>query len=260
MRGLLALLLLEGAQAALTPRADALMARRGLGSVEEAARLYATALDAERDSTDLQLKLADALNTVMRIKTQANTIVIDRMLDTPANKAIWSQLGPRALELASAAQKARPNDVRVAAVYADAYMFSCSSKGIIKQAMQGAASVFKANAERLIRLDKRYDSAVGHALLGCFYAVAPWPYGSLDKASSTMDEAARLAPSLRNLYYVGVVAYKRKEWAKAADAFRRAQAARPGGPSEADFAQYMLQESARALRLAEAELKQCKAA
>jgi tetratricopeptide (TPR) repeat protein len=255
--GLALLALLPGGRAALTPRADALMYRRGASSMEEAVTLYTKALAQEPDSTDLQLKLADALNGVMRARTNGNTIVIDSMLDTPANKAIWAKLGPRALELATAVQRARPNDAHVAAVYADAFMYSCSSKGIIKQAMSGAATVFKSNAQRLTNLDRTYDSALGHALLGCFYALAPWPYGSLDKAAEVMDEAAKLAPSRRNLYFVGVVAYKRKQWSKAADHFRKAQAAKPGSITESDFADFVLAESKRALKLAEAELMRC---
>jgi uncharacterized protein HemY len=72
-----------------------------------------------------------------------------------------------------------------------------------------------------------------------------------------MDEAAKLAPSRRNLYFVGVVAYKRKQWSKAADHFRKAQAAKPGSITESDFADFVLAESKRALKLAEAELMRC---
>mmetsp|Transcript_12789 Transcript_12789/g.33411 ORF Transcript_12789/g.33411 Transcript_12789/m.33411 type:complete len:157 (-) Transcript_12789:222-692(-) len=134
-------------------------------------------------------------------------------------------------------------------------MFACSAKGIIKQAMQGAASVFKANAERLIRLDSRYDSGVGYALLGCFYAVAPWPYGNLDEAARQLDKALAVARSQRNAYYVAVVAYKRGDYARAVEFFKFAQSARPGSASEQDFSDFMRRESARALRMAESELE-----
>jgi len=208
----------------------------------------------------LQLKLADALNGVMRVKTNANTLVVDRLLDTPVNKEVWGKLGPRALELATEARKARPRDVRAAAVYADAYMFSCSSKGIIKQALQGAASVFKANAERLINMDKKYDNGVGYALLGAFYAVAPWPYGNMDLAAKNMDMAKKVAPTKRNLYYVGVIAFKQKQWERATEHFRLALNARPGSPTEWDFAEFMESECKRAAAMAQTELQKCTAA
>lgn len=97
----------------------------------------------------------------MRVRTNSNTLVIDKLLDTPENKAIWAKFGPRAQELAGKVVEKRPNDIKAAAVYADSFMFSSSSKGILKQALQGAGSVFKENANRLIKLDRKHDSGVG---------------------------------------------------------------------------------------------------
>ena len=51
--------------------------------------------------------------------------------------------GDEALPLAKAAYDARPGDVKALAVYADAFMFSCSSKGIVKQALSGTAKEYK---------------------------------------------------------------------------------------------------------------------
>ena len=82
----------------------------------------------------MKLELADALNTVMRIKTNANCLVLEGTQDTPANKKLWRALGNEALPLATAAYKAMPGDVRALAVYADSFMYSCSAKGIVKQA------------------------------------------------------------------------------------------------------------------------------
>lgn len=251
--------LLPAATCALTPKADALMVRRGLPNLEEAATLYSRALEGDKDNVELKLKLAEALNGQMRVRTNSNTITISGLLDTPTNKAIWAKLGPRALELAKAARDARPNDVRAAATYADAYMYACSSKGIISQALAGAGTAFKANAERIIKLDRTYDSGVGYAFLGCFYAIAPWPYGSLDKASANLDAAVKISPSLRNLYYVGVVAYKRKEWAKAVENLSKAELARPGSPTEADFAPFMRTSVVEALTASKIELQRQKA-
>ncbi|KAJ1634967.1 hypothetical protein T492DRAFT_969266 [Pavlovales sp. CCMP2436] len=257
---MLGLALLPAAtQAILTPRADALVLRRGRGSLEEAANLYSKALEQHAGDVELKLKLADALNGVMRVRTNGNSIAIDRMLDNAENKAIWAKYGPRALELAREVRDALPKDVRAAHVFADAYMFSSSSKGIITQALQGAATVFVTNAELILALDEKYDSGVGHALLGCFYAVAPWPFGSLDTSSKQLEMAVKIAPTQRNLYFSGVVAFKRKEWEKAAERFRGAQVAKPGSLTESDFSDFMLDESTKALTLVEAELKTCAA-
>ena len=94
-------------------------------------------------------QLADALNAVMRIKTNANALMIDGSLDTPANKRVWKSLGDEALPLARKAYDARPGDVKALAVYADAFMFSCSAKGIVKQALSGTAKEYKRVANEL---------------------------------------------------------------------------------------------------------------
>jgi predicted Zn-dependent protease len=115
-------------------QALSLMKKRSLASVEKAVSLLRGAHLRDPDNLEVKLELADALNTVMRIKTNANALVIEGTLDTPGNKRVWKTLGEEALPLARAAYKGKPGDVRALAVYADAFMFSCSAKGIVKQA------------------------------------------------------------------------------------------------------------------------------
>jgi hypothetical protein len=76
--------------------ADRRMKTRTLDSVSKAADLYREALLMNPDDPELQLKTADAMNAVMRIKTNANTILIDGSLDTPENKAFWAKHGEEA--------------------------------------------------------------------------------------------------------------------------------------------------------------------
>ena len=146
----------------------------------------------------------------MRIKTKSNTLLIEGLLDTKENKKIWANLGPKALSLAQQVRDQRPKDIKVAAVYSDAYLFSNSAKGIIQQALSGGATVFKANAEKIISLDEKFDSGVGYCLIGALYTVAPWPIGNLKLAEQFMDKALKVAKSRRNHYYVGVVAFRQK--------------------------------------------------
>lgn len=146
----------------------------------------------------MKLELADALNTVMRIKTNANCLVLEGTLDTAANKKVWKKLGGEALPLATAAHKALPGDVRALAVYADAFMFSCSAKGIVKQALSGTAKEYKRMANEL-RKHPTWDGAVGNSFLGGFYNVAPWPVGNKKLAAQYLGEGAAFAPSRRNL-------------------------------------------------------------
>lgn len=230
-------------------KADLLFWKRGLRDVEQAANIYEAALENAPDDTDLQLKLADALNTIMRIKTNGNTLVIDGLLDTDANKRVWSKYGTRALALAQKVKDQRPTDIIPAAVLADSYMFLSSTKGIISAALSGAASVFKTNAATITKLDKGYDSGVGYALTGAFYCVAPWPLGNMALAEEFMEKALSQGRSLRNHYYVGVIAYKQKKWSKAETNFKAAMNARPGSVTESDFSDFMISECKRALGL-----------
>jgi hypothetical protein len=73
--------------------ADKKMKTRTLESVSKAADLYRQALLSKPDDSELQLKTADAINAIMRIRTNANTILIDGSLDTPENKAFWAKHG-----------------------------------------------------------------------------------------------------------------------------------------------------------------------
>lgn len=237
--------------------ADMLMWKRSLRDVESAAAIYEEVLQQSPDDLDLQLKLADCLNTIMRIRTHSNTLIIDGLLDTAENKKVWSMYGEKALAFAEKVKEMRPKDVKAVAVHADAYLFSTSTKGIISAAIAGAASRFKANAELIIRLDKKYDSGVGYALMGAFYCVAPWPVGSIAKAEEFMDKALSIGGrTRRNHYYVGVIAYKRQLWTKAEENFQAAITTKPGSVTEADFADFMVYESKRALSLIAKHQKQ----
>ena len=235
-------------------KAADLMKKRGLDNVNKAVALLRGAHKRNPDDLAIGVDLADALNAVMRIKTNANTILIDGTLDTPANKKIWKELGGEALPLAKAAYKESPNDVRCLAVYADSYMFEASSKGIMKQALSGAGKEFKRFANEFRSKHPKWDSGVGCAFLGGLYQVAPWPVGNKEKAKQIFLEGVKVAASRRNLYYVAVNAYTLGEYESAASYFERALKAPCGSPTEEDFADFMLQESKRGLKAAQDEL------
>ena len=47
-----------------------------------------------RGEVDLKLELADAINTELRIRTNANSLILEGTQDTPEFKKLW---GPRPL-------------------------------------------------------------------------------------------------------------------------------------------------------------------
>lgn len=61
--------------------------------VEQAVVLLRAALKRDPQNVRLKLELADAINTVIRIKTNANSLVIEGTQDCPAFKKIWGTLG-----------------------------------------------------------------------------------------------------------------------------------------------------------------------
>ena len=147
-------------------QAAELMKKRGVANADKAASLLRSALKRDPDNAEIKLELADALNMVIRIKTNANSLVIEGTQDSPAFKKIWRELGGEALPLALDARKAFPKSVKALAVHADAFLFSSSSKGIIKQALTGVGKKYVALAKELYA-HPEWDGAVG-AFLGGF--------------------------------------------------------------------------------------------
>jgi len=233
-------------------RADALFKKRTPEACDAAARLYEAEVAKAEDGA-LLLKAADAVNTAMRLRTDGNTITIAGTVDTAARRAVWKRDGARALALAERglAATAGTPDARALGIYMDAFMFSCSSKSLVQQALTGTGTKYRKMAEHLQKKHPKYDSDVGSAVLACFYYVAPWPVGNARKAIDNAKRAVRVGgPTLRNLYYVGVIAYVQEDFLTAQEYFTRALAAKPGSPTEADFALFMRAESARVLDLA----------
>jgi len=234
-------------------KAQGLLKKRGIDACEKAVNLLRAAHRRDPDNLDVSLALADALNAVMRINTHANALVIDGSLDTPAHKRLWKTLGDEALPLAKAAYSGKPGDVKALAVYADSFMFSCSSKGIVKQALSGTAKEYKRVANELRKYPK-WDGAVGLIFLGGFYNVAPWPVGNKNLARKFLSEACGVSASRRNLYYVGVNAFQMGEYERAAQHFNRALKAPCGSETESDFGAWMLEQSKIGLQRAKAAL------
>jgi tetratricopeptide (TPR) repeat protein len=227
------------------------MQQRGLANCEKAVGLLREAVARNPDDAATQMELADALNAVMRIKTNANALVIDGSQDTPGNKQIWKSLGDEALPLAKQAHEAQPEDVKALAVYADSFMFSASSKGIVKQALSGTATEYKRVANEL-RKHPEWDGHVGNVFLGGLYNVAPWPVGDKQKARELLGEAATVAPTRRNLYYVGVNAFQLGDYDRAASFFEQALTADCGSDTERDFNDFMVGEARSGLQRAKA--------
>lgn len=199
---------------------DILAAKHDLKSFERAVTIFEAELAKKPGDLDLMLKLATALNAVMRAKTNANLALVHGTSDTPAAKKLWADLGKRSNELMTIVQKARPKDLDTALQTAEAYMYFSSSMGIIQAIVSGAANQYKANADAILALDRKADDGVGDIYHGAFFIVAPWPMSDVKKAREHFAKAVALAPrSLRNHYYVGLGAFKDGDFATAEGEF-----------------------------------------
>ena len=220
-------------------------ASRNARTREQAVELLERSLsrcDGEPDAK-LCLEAAQARNAVMRIRTHSNTLHITKMLDTAENKKVWAKHGPRAVELASKAKKSLERDPDALVAYADAYFFANSVKGVLAAATTGSGLKFKGNSKELIQKCPKAEGGVGHAYLGAFFLMAPWPLSNPKKSEEHLTAAYKVAPCRRNAYYLGVMNYRLGRPEKAAKFFREAIKAKPLTPAEGDFTEWVLAEA-----------------
>jgi len=205
----------------LVREGNAMMDKRQLLTYQQAANIYRKALTLEPENPDLMLMTADALNHMMRVKTNGNIICINgKTQDNNENKAVWAKFAPEALKLSEKALKIRPKNKIALLTYAESYLYQSSSFGILKAIFKGAADQYKKNANALIIKFPKADDALGEIYLGCFYVVAPWPMSSRKKARKHFENALKLAPkSIRSHYYVGLQAFIDNEYKTAKKEF-----------------------------------------
>jgi tetratricopeptide (TPR) repeat protein len=239
----------------LSEQAAALMVKRGLKNCKQAVTLYREALAEMPGDLNRKLNLADALNCVMRIRTNGNIPLIEGTSDTEPHKKIWEQMGPETLALAEEVYRARPNDLRSLAVYTDAYMYRSSAWGIVNAVVKGAADQYIENAENMTKKFPQYDSGLGHAFMGAFYLLAPWPLSDDEKSRARMEAAQRIGPnSKRNNYYLGVVSYREEKFQEAIGHFEKAKTAKCLSLAERDFCGFMKREIVRGLAKSKEQL------
>ncbi len=236
-------------------KADALMVKRGRKNLKEAARLYKKALAAKPGDIDLMLKAADALNGLVRATTDGNSVLVDGTSDTPKNKKIFGTLGKEALELAEVAIKDRPNNLRAHAIYTDSYIYASSEYGLIKAALTGAADVYKDNAKKLTKLNRKYDGGLGYMLMAAFYIGAPWPMSDSGLAVEYMEKALKVkSKSRRNQYYMAVALFRDGQFKRAIPYFEAVPTSPCPSASERDMCSFLKRESVRALALTKKEI------
>ena len=214
----------------------------------EASKRYEVQVAASPEDFDARLGAARSLNRVMAIRTHANLPLVDRLQDTDENRALWADLGERALEHARVASRLRPDSVEAAGELATAYMFYSSSLGILSAILKGAGTEYQEHARRVVELDEQYDDALGHTLLAGFFLVAPWPIRDMDASRAAYERAAQVAPaSAGNQYGLGVFWAREGDPERARQHFERTLSMPCSEHTERLFCDWLAGESRRAL-------------
>jgi tetratricopeptide (TPR) repeat protein len=234
---------------ALVLKGNVLMSKRQLINYEKATLQFRKALLKEPENYDLMIRVADALNHIMRAKTNGNIILLSgKTQDNERNKTIWSKYAIEALKLSEKAVKANPDDRKALLTYAESYLYLSSSFGILKAIFKGAAEQYKRNANALITKYPKADDALGDIYMGAFYAVAPWPMSSRKKARKHFENALKLAPeSIRSHYYVGLQAFIDNEYKTAKKEFDFVIDNPCTRNSEYDYCSFMKKEAEKGL-------------
>lgn len=248
------------AASADTAKADILMRKRSIESCLAAADIYEAAASVPAlgvaASAALKMQAADAINCAMRIRTNGNILILEGTQDTAEFKKYWGMHGPRAYALVKAARAAgAQKDAASTAIEMDAFMYSSSSKGILRQAVTGAGVTYKAIADELVHKYLAQDEGVGHCYVGGFFTVAPWPLGDKARGLKEMNAAFAYAPrSRRNGYYACLLRYMHDDYAGAAKACEAALSGRCDGPTTPDYCPFLTSQTKRLLQLSKKKL------
>lgn len=208
---------------------DRLMADRNLENSHQAILACEILLSKEPDDPGLLVRIANAYITIITIRTSALIEERDEF------KPILNGLGRIAYEYADRAYRLQPESREVVAVALVASGYFTASMAKVKAICTGAAGHTKRLAERLIRLDDRFEGALGYRSLGKFYEMAPWPVGSRRKALACYQKAVAAAPgSLHAHFLLGMLHWRRGERDLARKEFTLTVES-PAHPSEAHF-------------------------
>jgi tetratricopeptide (TPR) repeat protein len=221
---------------------DELMKVKTVENSEKATKGYEMLLKKNHRNPEILYKLANAYIAIIDIKTAA---LIEEKNEY---KPILDKLGKLAYDYACKAMEINPKSKEAVGAALVAYGYYSASFGIIKAVFKGAAGRYKDLANQLIKIDDKYDGALGYRSLGKLYEVAPWPVGSNRKALKCFKQAVKADPSmLYSHYYLGLLYFDKDEYDLAKREFTIVIEKSPC-PSEKHFIEPYITESRKYLK------------
>lgn len=186
---------------------DELMKVKTVENSEKAIKGYEGLLKKDPRNPEILYKLANAYIAIIDIKTAALIEEKDEY------KPVLEKLGKIAYDYACQAMEITPKSKEAVGAALVAYGYYSASFGIIKAVFKGAAGRYKDLANQLIKIDDKYDGALGYRSLGKLYEVAPWPVGSSRKALKCFKQAVAADHTmLYSHYYLGLLYYDKDEY------------------------------------------------
>jgi tetratricopeptide (TPR) repeat protein len=228
---------------------DQLMKVKTIENCEKAIKGYEVLLKKDPGNPEILYKLANAYIVIIDIKTAA---LIEEKNEY---KPILEKMGKKAYDYACQAMEIMPGSREAVGAALVAYGYYSASFGIIKAVFKGAAGRYKDLANQLIKIDDKYDGALGYRSLGKLYEVAPWPVGSSRKALKFFKKAVQADPlMLYSRYYLGFLYYDDDEYELARREFSYV-IENPPHSSEAHFIETYISESRKYLKKIAEKLK-----
>lgn len=186
---------------------EELMKVKTIENSEKAIKGYEELLKKDPRNPEILYKLANAYIAIIDIKTAALIEEKDEY------KPILEKLGKAAYDYACQAMEISPKSKEAVGAALVAYGYYSASFGIIKAVFKGAAGRYKDLANKLIKIDDKYDGALGYRSLGKLYEVAPWPVGSSRKALKCFKQAVEADNAmLYSHYYLGLLYFDKDEY------------------------------------------------
>jgi len=218
-------------------------------------------LDADPEDNHLELCLAEAAVSVMRIKSHANSLTCDfdsnepvvYKQDTEANKKLWAEWAPVALDYLSSVQARIGEEVFCTnassfCLRLEATMYASSSRGIISTTLSGKAVSFLASVRKLESMHTGFDGHVHCVYWGAFYLAAPWPVGSTGTACQYLESLVKAQPaSKRNQYWAGVGAFMAGDVQAARSYMENSLMEECASDSERDICEFLTVQARRTL-------------
>lgn len=239
-------------------------ARGDFAKMQNAYNSVVKMIETHPDDVSLKLQAGDAAVSLMRIKTNANSLVcrfgtggspIVEKQDTPATMQLWAEWAPKAKKHLDEVQSGTGSDAfrKNAGSFilsVEATMYALASAGILNSVLSGNAVSFLSAVSNLESMHPAFDGHIYCIYWGAYYLAAPWPASNPRKARAYLERGVKaFSASRRNQYWAGVGAFMEGDFKVASSYMMRALKEPCASKSEQDVCAFLTREAKRTIDL-----------